>query len=155
MPFNHAWQVKVWLVRLRREGVWQASIGGSVQEGGAFFVQTRCFWRCYLTACVEARHKFPSWCSPFFHAFGFSLTLYFFSGRALIMLWWRKRAATYHKEACVPRVSERNMSCVALHCHSKHPLWPERSSPHCYSQGLFLKETPTREPLCHAQAILI
>lgn len=132
-------------VGLKTEGVWQASISGSVQEGGAFFVQTRCYW---------LSHSLPSWCSPVFHAFGFSLALYFISRLALNTLWWRKGAATYHKEACVPRASERTMSCDALHCHSKHPPWLERSSHHCYSQRLFLRETPIREPLFHVRAIL-
>lgn len=54
---------------------------------------------------------------------------------------------TYHMEACGHHVSVNTMSCAALHGHSKHPPWPENGSPHCYSQWLSLRETPTKQLL--------
>lgn len=117
---------------------------GSAKGGGAFSVQTCCYWVSYSTASNTSFHLGAVQCSFM------RLAIFFLFGPQSKCCSFN----TYHKEACVPHASGRNMSCAALHCHSKHPPWRERGSLHCYSQWLSLRETPIKESLYHAKAVL-
>lgn len=126
-------KVKVWLWSgWKRGGVWQASIGRAVQRGRSILCANMSLLALfYSTASNTSVHLGAVQCS--------------FMRLAIFFLLGPHSKCTYHKEACVPRAFGRTMSCVALHCHSKHPPWRERGFLHCYSQWLSLRETPIRE----------